>query len=899
MFTKLEMQSHFNTLAVEQGLKATVEGLCSAFAKKRIIVLRYRNVPILHEKDLFEALTDQIKMRSSGEHLYRMFCVSGPTELQAVSSSIARALVEVRGRLRAFLTMPEELWSSFRQMPSFRLWQGYTHILGKIDDNPISFLTLMSGIDDFPVYTERRLPELSFAAAIAQLDNPLTQEELEGLLSCIRTSYAKEGNYNYISWDRRQILGPLLQSYFESLGLVGPARDFAEEDRKFYLMWCFRRFSSAGQTDCFVKYCQDFSDEDAYDAKLLQRLEGRCSQTSRWNNAISFLFFLAGSYLLAESTAPTQYMGVTSSYINDPASVREAIGILRVFESSPQSLLDEDWKQLGQQVMPWTLLLASLGSDLDFRPLADNTRGLLQKFQESLEDYEVNDLASLLHKVVHHCFLVGGASLLSGQKLPDDLVKAYITFWQRAIGVLKNLQSFQESQLTELQPKLRIIASLRREFKGPLRTLQRVTTARAVKGEIQVAFEADDVIDAFFEKYARHLLANDFFLDPGHAPETSESLAKAYIELDKTTASQLWEGTFSGTRAPTLVQQLQFETEYDQIYILVIDGFSYLDWKLTKDWVSEELRKWLNPLEGYCFATLPTYTPCALTALLTGYAPQESGVWDWQVMLDTRELINLNEASESQCKAQVHVYVQPRNTMTLVHSYGNTGLSAILRMLTNVPMIDLPSASQAKAINKATQTIYEHPFETRVVAFYIADFDQFAHHYIFEDAWEQYYTMQAQRIVRNLVVPILRRAEEKSSKVLIVLTADHGKLTRYESRMLTKLLPDSGSFRKCAELVEPYLWRKSLRHLLGYIPEGDFERITDELEKGFGDKDDVQIHFGTKLGQHDTSGNATSLISPNFLIMSQYGVEGQAMGHGGASLSELIIPFIRLEYGGS
>jgi len=899
MFMKLERQSHFNTLAVEQGLSATIEGLYSAFAKKRIIVFRYRNVPILHEKDLLEAFAEQIKIRSSGEHLYKTFSVSDPTELPGVSSEVARALVEVRGKLRAFLTMPEELWPSLRQLPSFRLWQGYTHFLERIDDNPISFLTLMSGIDDFPVYTERRLPELSFAAAIAQLDNPFTQEELEGLLNYIRTSYAKEGNSNYVSWDRRQILGPLLQSYFESLGLLGAAREFAEEDRQFYLAWCFRRFSSVGQADRFVKYCRDFSDEDARNAELLQHLEERRSKTSRWNKAISFLIFLAGSYLLAESRAPTQYMGVTSSYIDDPASVREVIGILGVLGASHQSLLAEDWKQLGQQVMPWSLLLAPLASDLDFRPLSDNTRGLLQKFQESLEDYEVSDLTSLLDKAVHHCFLIGGASLLSGQKLPDDLVKAYVTFWQRAIGVLKNLRSFQESQLVELQPKLRIIGSLRPEFRGSLRALQRVTTARVVKGELKVALEADDAIDAFFEKYARHLLANDFFLDPGHAPETSESLAKAYIELDKTVASQLREGTFSGSSALTLVQQLQFETDYDQIYILVIDGFSYLDWKLTKDWVKKELGTRLNPLEGYCFATVPTYTPCALTALLTGYAPQESGVWDWQVMLDTKELIDLNEATESQCKAHVHVYMQPKNTITLVHSYGNTGLSAILRMLANVPMIDLPPASQAKAINKATQAIYEHPFETRVVAFYIADFDQFAHHYIFEDAWEQYYTMQAQRIVRNLVVPILRRAEEKSNRVLIVLTADHGKLTRYESKMLTKLLPDSGSFRKCAGLVGPYLWRKSLRHLLGYIPESDFERITDELEREFGDKDDVQIHFGAKLTQCDTSQKSTCLISPNFLIMSRYGVEGQAMGHGGTSLSELITPFIRFEYGGS
>lgn len=897
MFMNLERQSHFNTLAVEQGLRATVEGLYSAFAKKRIIVFRYRNVPILHEKDLLEVLVEQFKMRSSGKHLYKTFSVSDPTELSSVSSGVARALVEVRGRLRAFLTMPEELWPSLRQLPSFRLWQGYAHVLEKIDDNPISFLTLMSGIDDFPIYTERRLPELTFAAAIAQLDNPLTQEELENLLSCIRTSYVKERNYNYIPWDKRQILGPLLQPYLESLGLEGPAREFAGEDRRFYLTWCFHQFASAGQADCFVKYCRDFSEEDACNAKLLQRLEERRSKTGRWNKAISFLIFLAGSYLLAESRAPTQYMGVTSSYINDPAAVREAIGILRVLEASHQSLLAEDWKQLGQQVMPWSFLLASI-ADVDFRPLSDNTRGLLQKFQESLEDYEVSDLTSFLSKAVLHCFLIGGVSLLSGQKLPDDLIKAYVTVWQRAIRVLKNLRSFQESQLAELQPKLRIIGSLCPEFRGSLRALQRVTTARVVKGELRVALEADDAIDAFFEKYARYLLANNFFLDPGHAPETAEALAKAYIELDRAVASQFWESTSSGSSALTLVKQLQFQTDYDQIYILVIDGFSYLDWKLTKDWV-KELGTRLNLLEGYCFATVPTYTPCALTALLTGYAPEESGVWDWQVMLDTKELIDLNEATESQCKAHVRVYMQPRNTMTLVHSYGDTGLSAILRMLADVPMIDLPTASQAKAINKATQAIYEHPFKTRVVAFYIADFDQFAHHYIFEDAWEQYYAMQAQRIVRNLVIPILRRAEEKSDRVLIVLTADHGKLTRYESKMLTKLLPDSGSFRKSARLVEPYLWRKSLRHLLGYIPEGDFERITDELEREFGDKDDVQIYFGTKLRQCDASQNATSLISPNFLITSRYGVEGQAMGHGGTSLSELMIPFVRFEYGGS
>lgn len=898
MFTQLEMQSRFNAPAVVQGLRATIDCLCSAFAEKRIIVLRYRSVPVLHEQVLVEALIDQIRRRSSGEHSYQVYSVGDRNELPTVSSSIARALVEVRDRFRAFLTIPEQLWPLLSQAHSFCIWKGYTHILDKIDDNPASFLTLMSARDDLPVYTERRLPELTFAAAIAQSHNPLTQEELEGLLDCIRSGYAQGRAYSYISWDRWQALGPLLPLYLDSLQLVGPARGFAEADRRFYLTWCFWQFCSAGQGDRFVKYCEEFSDEDAQYAGLLQHLQEHRLPAGSWDNAISFLIFLAGSYLLAESTAPTQYMGITSSPIDEPASVRAAIQILKGLGIGTQSLLAEDWRALGRQLMPWLLLLAPLASNLDLRPLSNNTRGLLEKFKETLGDYQANDLVSLLHKVARHCFLIGGACLLSDREMPQDMIKAYIAFWQRVTGMLKESQTFQEVPVTELQRELRVIASVHREFSGPLRTLQRLTTAGITKRELELAFESEDVVNAFFDVFARQLLANDFFVDSNNAPETAEALAKAYIELDKATCSRLLDGTLNNAKASTLVQQLQFESEYDQIYVLVIDGFSYLDWKLSKDWVKEDLKTWLNPSEGYCYSALPTYTPCALSALLTGYAPHVSGLWDWQVMVAAGELMNLSEVSEAQCRASIHVHEQPVNTMTLVHSYGDTGLSAVLRMLVNMPMVDLPTTSQSKAINRATQIIYEHPFQTRLVVFYIADFDQFAHQYLYEDAWEQYYRMQAQRIVRNLIVPLLRREKETSSRVLIVLTADHGKLTRYESRMLAKLLPESDGFRRSAELLGPYLWRKSLRHLLGYIPQSDFERITRELKAGFADKSDIQMLFDMDLAEHNPCRHATSLVNPNFLLMSRYGVEGHAIGHGGASLSEIVIPFVRFEQGG-
>ena len=898
MFNQLEMQSRFDTLAVAQGLPATVESLCSAFVEKRVIVLRYRNVPVLHQQALIAALIDQIRILSPGEHQYEVFNVSDRDDLPTVSSAIARALVEVRDRLRAFITIPEQLWAFFSQVDSFRIWKGYSHILDRIDDNPASFLALMSATNDLPAYTERRLPELTFAAAIAQLADPLTQEELEGILDCTRSVYAQGSTYTYIPWDRWQVLGPLRPFFFDSLQLAGPAKAFAEADRRFYITWCFRQFYSAGHADRFVKYCKELSEEDACYASLLKHLEEHRSPTASWDKAISFLVVLGGSYLLAESTAPTQYMGITSSSIDEPASVREAIRILKGLEIGSQSLLDEDWRELGKLVMPWLLLLAPFASNLDLRPLSNNTRGLLDKFKETLVDYQATHLISLLHKVVDHCFLVGGACLLSDRRMPHDLVKAYLAFWQRATGMLKESHMGQQVDVTELQRKLRVIASLHREFSGPLRTLQRLTTAGMTRRETELAFESDDVVDAFFEILARQLLANDFFLDPNHAPETAEVLAKAYIELDNATGSRLLDGTLGDRKASALVQQLQLELEYDRIYVLVIDGFSYLDWKLIKDWVNEDLKTWLKPSEGYCYASLPTYTPCALTALLTGYAPHVSGVWDWQVMLADGELMNLSEVSETQCRASIRIDAQPRNAMTLVHSYGDTGLSAVLRMLANMPMVDLPTTSQIKAINRATQTIYEHPFETRLVVFYIADFDQFGHHYLFEDAWEQYYAMQAQRIVRSLIVPLLRREKEQCNRVLIVLTADHGKLTRYESRMLAKLVPESDGFRKSAKLLEPYLWRKSLRHLLGYIPESDIESIAEELKVAVGDKNDVHVLLGMDLGERETSQRATSLINPNFLVMSRYGVEGHAIGHGGASLSEIVIPFIRFEYGG-
>lgn len=898
MFKEIEAKSSFRKAAVEQGLRVTAKSLFSSYRSKRIAVITFRNVPIIHEYSILEALANHVQTLAGNRYICLTFAVSRVEDLPAVTSHISRMIVEERADYRAILTIHEALWHSLANTPSFRIWGSYAYLLSEIDDDPQIFLTILANTESVPVYKERRLPELTFAAAIAEAHNPFTQEELENVFRNVMTTYSMDEAYVYVAWTKMGLLGPLLESYMRQLALYGPASDFAAQSEDFYLAWCFKRFAALNETEWFMRCCEQSGHVGTKVVMVLHALSSRRVEITTWNKAISFLILLAVSFLLAESDEPTQYMGVNLSSIDDPGATREVIALLDAILVDSQMVFEDEWRQLGRSVLPWVVALASLTDSLDFGPILHNTRGLTQKFREGLEGYDSDRLSSLLLKSAKHCSVVGRMALLSGQEFPQELARASAVLMKGTISALGARSEPVELPSDQIQSDLRPLASMRPEFRDVSRALNDSIVAVRVKRQMDELLAEADPVNEFFQIYADQLLANDLFLDAKRCRNTRASLVETYQKLSKDMFERIRNGSLAHNSSHTLIRDLQYESQYDRIYVLVIDGFSFLEWKIGRQRFFRELKDLVSIEEGYTYAALPTYTPCALTSLLTGFAPAESGIWDWLVMLEHGSLMNLTEASQAECRSSISVLTKPRIALSLVHNHGSSGLSSVHRMLGDFDMYDLGSTQQAKAITMAKDEIYRNPFKTRLVAFYISDFDQFAHEHLYTDGWQQYYSMQVERIINSLILPIVHKAEENDDRVLVVLTADHGKLTRYENKMLSTAIAGSGNLNEFAKYLEPYVWRRSPRHLIGYIPDDDFAAVSSELQNRCKDREDLSVLVGEELRHASVLERGTSLINPNFMICSTHGLEGQAIAHGGATISEMVIPAVRFSYGG-
>ena len=85
---------------------------------------------------------------------------------------------------------------------------------------------------------------------------------------------------------------------------------------------------------------------------------------------------------------------------------------------------------------------------------------------------------------------------------------------------------------------------------------------------------------------------------------------------------------------------------------------------------------------------------------------------------------------------------------------------------------------------------------------------------------------------------------------------------------------------------------------MAWIPASDIEALTQSLESKFAASNDISILTGDTLKRLFPHESQTSFANPNLLILSRFGTEGQNIAHGGASLSEVVIPAVRFVFGG-
>jgi len=305
-------------------------------------------------------------------------------------------------------------------------------------------------------------------------------------------------------------------------------------------------------------------------------------------------------------------------------------------------------------------------------------------------------------------------------------------------------------------------------------------------------------------------------------------------------------------------------SDFDRVFVLVIDALSYLDWKISSREYAD-----LDCLvtEEYRLSPIPTYTPCALTTLITGHHPSLTGICDWKLKTSSGKIVDLQDTSQSIELREISSTLPRRNRLTLVHSQIGTPLTEIQKNLTNLVCIPLPSFEHQKAIAQASELIYKERFETKVVAIYIADFDKFGHNYLPRNGFREYYSLQSRRIKNDLLRPIQKRADEDKARTLVVLTADHGKLARYESHILSAIVPQTNAFRECVSLLRQHEFRNSRRHILAWIPASDIEALTQSLESKFAASNDISILTGDTLKRLFPHESQTSFANPNLLIL--------------------------------
>ena len=82
------------------------------------------------------------------------------------------------------------------------------------------------------------------------------------------------------------------------------------------------------------------------------------------------------------------------------------------------------------------------------------------------------------------------------------------------------------------------------------------------------------------------------------------------------------------------------------------------------------------------------------------------------------------------------------------------------------------------------------------------------------------------------------------------------------------------------------------------ISQPSIEKIEDSIQRALEDQTNVIAYVGKAVLRFFPLVPKTNLTNPNVLILSRFGISGgSAMGHGGGSLSEVVVPAVRFSWG--
>lgn len=378
-------------------------------------------------------------------------------------------------------------------------------------------------------------------------------------------------------------------------------------------------------------------------------------------------------------------------------------------------------------------------------------------------------------------------------------------------------------------------------------------------------------------------------------------------------------------------EALEVSADDQLAFVLVIDAMSWMDWVLCED-ALRVLSKRLGPPEADVrVAVVPTQTPVALTCLLTGFLPGELGLCGWKYVNTDRQQVNLyplDDARGPRKDVRENSQAVERDfgglkskanrefTWFVVKTWAKrqsaflTGL--IFQLCPKIGVISLKKSEPPGVWDELVERIEDEEFKTKLVVIYLDYFDEQSHQKEKPSATaiEMYYK-EEEEVIGRILEAIEKRAASRGESYSVVITADHGKFTQFERDALGQIMDFTWTDSRKAHLagkmrnhfapltgaIDPETTAKTYAH---WIHDAEIADVHAFLRDEWGSAPDVIFKVGEDVG-HMILGNPPLRIRlPNAILLSKYAFTRRIFSdHGGISLSEMLVPFVRYRITGA
>lgn len=434
----------------------------------------------------------------------------------------------------------------------------------------------------------------------------------------------------------------------------------------------------------------------------------------------------------------------------------------------------------------------------DFTDLVNTTRDQLSIDSQQIEDYSSNPAVQTVEKVDTLLTLLAQVALIKhprfvNQAFPEDR-------WESI------LQQFVRVALDNDRDDLldyRYLTVLNQARKQERREREYEDQAEEIR-DLNVTL---DTLPTFFEQWTSFLAetrsSNDI------SPLLQQELIDKYDQYCSEVVSQYRDIVVSDEWLH-LSDLLTPRHDHDEVTItVIIDSFGYIDYLLLNQFDFVDIDPDSVDL---VFSNIPSYTPSAISTILTGLPAEQTGIYSWEPRHDdtiynlkNRSLENDFKFIDRETTHSFHLIQRPQLNESGITRVADEIADIRLSSDTTVE-VDHLDAVRSGFIDELEATLderhrilegddFDPPPEAREaqksqIVLYLEDFDQYLHQTLAFAEFESYY-----RTLGNFLNDLLTDIRDTVDTTIndsadIQIASDHGKLTRYEMEMVLDEHPE-------------------------------------------------------------------------------------------------------------